>query len=177
MPGTTFSRGSLINNTYTTFLYPSSSEVTSTYTANSANPGAQGAFQASNCSTTPGTCSATITGLNNNPAVPLNTPNEPYILNILDYYDETKNITINGTDVGGQPVNFFGQSQIDVTGIARYVLKRLQEVVQPNTLPPLPPYAVEGQNICKRFSTYPAATSPDTSIPSLPTSCTTNQFQ
>jgi hypothetical protein len=164
MPGTTFSRTDLISNTYTTYLYPSNKDVTSAYAPNSTSGGSQGAVQASDCSKTPGTCTATITGLNSNPYA---AAGEPYVVNILDYYDESKTITFNGKDINNHAVNFFGQSQIDVTGKARYVLKRIQVVIQQNSLPPLPPYAVEGQNVCKRFNTYPAATSPDSSIPGV----------
>ena len=164
LPGTIFSRSSLINNTYTTYLYPSNKDATSAYAPNSTSPGSQGGIQASDCSKTAGTCTATITGLASNPYA---IAGEPYVINILDYYDESKTITFNGTDVNGHPVSFFGQSQIDVTGKARYVLKRIQVVIQQNNLPPLPPYAIEGQNICKRFNTYPAATTPDASLPSI----------
>jgi Tfp pilus assembly protein PilX len=158
-------RTSLINSTFTTFLYPANADAGFSYQPNGTDPGAQGQIQNSNCSATPGTCTATVTGLNFLGAK----PGESFLLHILDYYDESQNITVNASDQSGSSLNFTGQDQIDVTGKARNVLKRIQEVVQPNGMSDLPSFALEGQNICKRFSTDPSITTPDTSVPGLST--------
>jgi hypothetical protein len=94
------------------------------YAPNLTNPGSQGILQRSKC--TAGTCTATITGLESNPGA---VAGESYNMHILDYYDESQTLTINGKDTNGKAVNFIGQDSIDVTGKARYVLKRLQERV------------------------------------------------
>ncbi len=163
LPSGGLDRASLLNNTFTAYLYPASSSTPIAYAQNSTAPASQGLLVPSVC-TAQGSCTGTITALYTSPGSAVG---ESYILHFLDYYDESQNIYVNGKDVNNQPVNFIGQDQIDVTGKARYVLKRLQERVQPNSLPTLPDYAVEGQNVCKRFSTYPAATTPDSSFPTL----------
>lgn len=166
LPSGSFNRNSLINGTYTTYLYPSTSDASAPYLANDTHPGSQGLIEASSC-TSAGSCTGTISGLSNLANNPDAAPGASYILHILDYYDESQTITVNGTNAGGSSVNFIGQDLIDVTGKAQYVLKRLQEQVQPNSQPTLPTYAIEGQNICKRFNTFPSATTPDTSVSGL----------
>jgi hypothetical protein len=164
LPSGGINRNSLQNNTFTAYLYPSGSSTPIYYAPNSTAPQSQGLLVPSACTVGTGQCSGTITGLGASPGAAAGVS---YILHVLDYYDESQSIVINGQDIHGGPVTFLGQDQIDVTGKAHYVLKRLQERVQPSSLPTLPEYAVEGQNICKRFSTYPAATTPDTTFPTL----------
>jgi hypothetical protein len=163
LPATGLDRASLINNTFTAYLYPSNSSTPISYAQNNSAPQDQGLLVPSSC-TAQGTCTGTITTIEGSP---LSSIGEWYNLHIIDYYDESQNIIVTGKDTNNAAIQFIGQDQIDVTGKARYVLKRLQERVQPNTLPTLPNYALEAQDVCKRFSTYPAATTPDTSFPIL----------
>lgn len=155
-PLNSITRASMIAETFTVYLYPSKGGGLVAY-----DPNNQGQIiNASNCNgvgTYP--CSVTIAGI---PGA----ANEQYLVHILDYYD-VSNIAIGnalGGPTGTQPLNFVGgQAQIDVTGKARYVLKRIQ-VASPLTPPekyPGPPYVVQGQNICKRLQTEPTITNPN----------------
>lgn len=162
LPASGLARTSLINDTFTAYFYPASASTPGTYSQNS-TPQNQGLLVPSQCNAQ-GSCTGTITSIENGPASGVG---EWYNLHILDYYDESQNIIVTGKDTNNAPVQFIGQDQIDVTGKARYVLKRLQERVQPNQLPTLPNYAIEAQDVCKRFSTYPAATTPDSTVATM----------
>lgn len=142
-------RNSMINNTFTAYLYPSAGANTVNYTT-STLPGNAHVI-AGGCNLAATNCSVRI-GL-----LPGGTG--PYLVHIFDYYDSS-NVVITGSSLLG-PVNFIdGQAQIDVTGKAKNVLKRLQARVSLNGLnTTLPDNAIEAKNLCKRFSTIPA---PDT---------------
>ncbi len=155
-------RNSLINNTFTVYLYPASSGLnTVTYSPLSTPGNKEGAVVPGNCSVaTNGAaypCQVTIKGLNG-------TGTGPYLIHVIDYYDDSNvNIDGNSSNAGAPPLQFIdGQAQIDVTGKAKDVLKRLQVRVPIHPNAPTPNYAVEGQNVCKRFSTFPTGTTPDT---------------
>ncbi len=151
-PLNNLTRQALINNTFTAYFYPSATGANATAYNPTTAPVISG-----DCSTTNPeyTCSSTITGL-------AATGSTNFLVHFIDYYDAS-NVLINGTSTAPpQPVDFLdGQAQIDVTGRAQNVLKRLQVRVPLTPNVPLPNYAIEGQNICKRFDTYPGSTVPD----------------
>jgi hypothetical protein len=149
----TVDRGSLISNTYTAYLYPASGGGIATYAVPEGQP------PIVNGNYTAGAdypYSVKFLGLNSA---------QPYLIHIHNFYD-TSNISIQGKSLTGNPVNFTdGQALIDVTGKAKNVLKRLQVHVPYNPTVDVPP-AIEGQSICKQFSTYsgyaePSVTSAD----------------
>ena len=164
--GGAISRGSLIDSTFNTYLYPAhDGSGTVAY-----NPTLQGQIVSGNCGNTGSSypCSVTITGLN---APGIGTS---FLLHYLDFYDAS-NVYITGTStgaLGNQPVTFTGEVQVDVTGKAQNVLKRLQvrldasgtngSIVDP---PLLPDNALQAQNICKRLETRPAVNNPNPSPP------------
>ena len=82
--------------------------------------------------------------------------------NLVDYYDSS-NVNINGIDTTGAALVFKdGQAQIDATGRAKNVSKRLQVRIPIKAAATLPNFVIEGQSICKRFDTYPGSTTADT---------------
>lgn len=145
-------RGSLINNTFNVFLYPSTGGGGSV-TYDTAN---QGQVIGSACSGSGTyTCKVDINGIPG--AV-----GEQFLIHIVDYYDSSDISVGNAKDAGGTQLDFVdGQAIIDSTGRARTVLKRLQVYAPLKATAPVPPYALEGQNVCKRFSTFPGSATPD----------------
>ncbi len=147
----TMSRTALINDAYTIFLYPSSSGP-NTHAYNVADQVANntdGTIVPGNCTAAaaPYDCKVTITGI---------TGTGQYLIHLLDFYDAS-NIRMTGTDSGGNQVEFSGgQAQIDVTGKAQDVLKRL-DVSVPINGSSFPSYAIEAQNICKQIETGPVS--------------------
>jgi type II secretory pathway pseudopilin PulG len=145
-------RGSLISNAFTVDLYPSNGGGAVNY-----DPANQGQIIGGHC-TGSGTypCSVTIGNLSGG-------PNESYLVHIINYYD-VSNISLgNLRDTSNTQLDFQdGQIVIDSTGTARSTLKRLQVYLPLTETAPLPPYSLEGQNLCKRFSTEPTLTTPDT---------------
>jgi len=146
-------RTSLINNTYTIYAYPNNANPpTVDYSTATAN---QGAVYSGVCNSTntPYACSVTIHNL---PAA-----GGPYLIHFLNFYDKSK-VDITGKTGAGptlaSAVFSGGQAQIDVTGKAQDVLKRLQVRVPLNSIGNLPNYAIEAQNICKRMETQPGTT-------------------
>lgn len=87
-------------------------------------------------------------------------------MHVVDYYDKS-DISISGKDALNQPVTFDGQIQIDVTGKSQDVLKRVQVHVPLKSAPPKPNDAIEGQNVCKQFSTFPGSRRP-LALPAVP---------
>ncbi len=146
--GSGVDRSSLLNNSFYTYLYPSTANGnTVSYAKSGTSLGAQGQLISGKCGTGTGsTCSVTIQNISGNPG-------DSYAIHFIDlYYAST--LTITGTDNSGNPVTFHGaQALIDSTGRARQVLKRLQVRVPFNT--DYPNYALEGQNICGRMVTAP----------------------
>lgn len=141
------SRSGLLNNTFSTFLYPQNGGGSTPY----APP--QVPVVKSTCSGTPSNCSVTITGLEANPA---SSPGESYLITLTDYYD-TSNISVtNAKDTNGAGLDFYdGQAQVDVTGKDKDVLKRIQVRVPLGTQNVLPGYALQAQDVCKRQDTAP----------------------
>ncbi len=146
------SRDAMTNNTFTAFLYPSSGAGTTSYTSSASNTNAP--VVNSNCTAGANTtCSATINMGVFGSTIGLT---GPYLLHILDYYDSS-NIIVSGTAIAGLGALKFigGQAQIDVTGKAQTVLKRLQARVPLNGVNDLPSYAAEAGDLCKRAKTAP----------------------
>ena len=152
-----FSRSNLINNSFTTYLYPSSSGTSSiNYSAGNIGSSINGPIISGQCSnvgyqqsgsTYP--CQATINNLSGS----------NYSLQLISYYKDA-NVDIVGQDNIGNSVNFIkAQAKIDVTGEAKSVLKRL-EVRYPYTQDNnnLPPFALNIDNLCKRQQTDPSST-------------------
>lgn len=140
-------RASLINNTFTTYMYPSSSAGgTVAYTTSATG---QGAVVSGGCGRVTGSCKVVIRGLPG-------TNGESYLIHALDYYDPS-HLTITVQDSSGKILNLSSsQAMIDVTGKAKDVLKRLQvRVPIPYSGVDLPNAAIEAQNVCKRFMTAP----------------------
>jgi hypothetical protein len=98
-------------------------------------------------------CSAQITNLVGNGT-------GPYLLHMVSHYDpNVTNVNIGGVDINNNAVSFIGaQAQIDSTGRARNVLKRIRVAVPLTNSKDIPSYALEVQNICKRFQSEPAGT-------------------
>ena len=155
-PLANMNRASMISNTFNVYLYPSTTGGSVTYGSG------QGQVIGGQCNVAnPGyPCGVTISGLGGGAG-------EQYVVHILDYYDESNVSVGNAMSVGSTPLDFVdGQAEIDVTGAARTVLKRIQVHAPITETAPLPPYSVQGQNICKRFYTYPGSVTPDTLSPS-----------
>jgi Tfp pilus assembly protein PilX len=148
IPTSGLSRGQMIDNAFTVYLYPSIiAGGAVTY-----SPGNNGQIMSGGCTnanTYP--CKVTIDGLNS----------DHYILHVRTFYDSSTDIKVTGSNNSSGKTTITDQAVIDVTGKARNVLKRLQVVVQTKTngtvsdLPALPDNALEGQNICKRIRTDP----------------------
>jgi Tfp pilus assembly protein PilX len=166
VPINSLKRDDLINNTFTIYLYPSSS-AGGQIDYSAANNGAIVSGACDNTKTYP--CSVTINNLNSS----------HYIVRVQTYYDESTDIRITGSNNTTGSVTTTDQASIDVTGKARNVLKRLQVRVQQDQSgtiydqPALPNNALEGQNICKRQHTADVSTyNPSgTSFDSLDASC------
>jgi Tfp pilus assembly protein PilX len=156
----TFDRSSLINSTFTAYLYPSSVSPNTVVYSNL--PASQAPIVSGSCSTTD--CSVTLTGIPSDSA---------YAINTLGYYDSAI-VTITADDPASSttPLKLLNsQAIIDATGQARNVLKRIEVTVPIH--PPLftPNYALEAQDICKRFITDPV----NGTVPQLPNGYTGSQ--
>jgi hypothetical protein len=162
--GDTFNRQDLVDNTFTFYLYPSQGSGA----GNSVDfePTKSGKIvKADNCTPRPDTnlpCSVTINNINGS-------ANTSYLIHIINHYDQA-NIIIGNATAGnggnGQQQDLTdGPIQIDVTGKARNVLKRLQVNLLLTPSADLPPGAIEGQSVCKRFGVYPGGGSYDSLDP------------
>lgn len=144
------SRGQLISKTFNIFLYPSKN---SDGLAHYSDP--QGEIMPGGCDDN-GQCSVTVDGLG--------ATNSNYIIHYISYYDGA-NIIVQGKNDSTGAVNFIGQDEIDVTGRAHNVLKRLHVRYTTNpatgTITPAklaPNSAIQAQNICKRLQSLPGET-------------------
>jgi hypothetical protein len=147
VPEGSISRSSLVNGQFTVYLYPSTNAGSATY---STADGQQGRIVPGNCHAgAKYTCSATINGLGV-------AGTQAYILSITDYYDPS-NINITGKS-GVTSISFIGaQAQVDVTGKAQEVLKRLRVHIPVHSSYDFAASGVEAQDLCKRFTTDPTA--------------------
>jgi hypothetical protein len=155
------SRNSLIDNTFTTYLYPSLAGGPPSVAYNKT----AGVTIVSSCTGSPYTCKATIRCLEiastaaGGVCGSGGTSGASYLVHILPYYD-TSNIYIENAKslIGGSLTLNGAQAVIDVTGAARQVLKRLQVHVDLGNFADMPNYGIEAQDICKRIKTDPATT-------------------
>lgn len=148
-------RTSLINNQFTVFMYPSGGG--SNIVSYSILPSQQGQIKPGRCDST-GNCSVTINNLRLSPGG--TTAGAPYLIHILDYYDNSR-VVISAKDVNGSTLHFTdAQALIDVTGKARNVLKRLQVSYPLTEKYTTPNYALEAGDICKRLQTTPGSVGP-----------------
>jgi Tfp pilus assembly protein PilX len=145
------SRAGLMSNSFTAYLYPTSTGGASV-AYNAGGGGANGAVVSANCDIDRGKypCQATITGVSGG--------NGPYLFRIIGHYDPS-NVSINGKDAAGGSLGFDGQTQIDVTGKAHEVLKRIQVRVPRKTAFDLPKDAIDSGSTCKHFTTDPISNS------------------
>lgn len=159
-------RDTMRNNTFTAFLYPSSggSNTLPRVTA----PNQQGQIVPVKCSTsaTKKYCWTTITNLGG----------QKYFLQLKSIYTAS-DVQIEGTmGFGGSQAIFTGaQSEVDSTGRANDVLKRLKvRIVDPSSEGPIPKgsivyppdYALDsGSGICKQLSVSPTAGSSSNTCP------------
>lgn len=148
-------RASMINNTFTAYLYPSAGANSINYAASTSTNNAR--VVPGGCNAAATNCNVTVTGITGLTGT--------YLLHIFGYYDAS-DITVTGTSTAGSALSFVGgQAQIDATGKAKNVLKRLQARVSLSGAD-LPDFALEAQNVCKRFTTMPFTTTYDTLDPS-----------
>lgn len=146
-PLSAMDRSSLINNTYTVYLYPSSSgSNNATYSMGGVNV-ISGSCAASGSYP----CSVNLGGIVTPPPASGTTPQ--YLIHMVDYYD-VANVDINNAkDTSNKSVVFVGaQAQIDVTGRSKNTLKR-EQVRTPLNQPTSS--LLEAQNLCKQFDTAP----------------------
>lgn len=144
LPGATANHASLIANTFTVYMYPSGSAGGVSF--NTANQGQVTSGGCSGAGAYP--CAVTISN------VPAGAGGQ-YLIRIIDHYNAS-NISITGQTASGQ-ANFIGQPQIDVTGKAQEVLKRIQVRVPTRPAYELPKDVIESQSTCKRFTTDPTS--------------------
>jgi hypothetical protein len=150
--GQGLSRQSMINSSFTTIAYPVTNSPNATVEYSPDTAGSQ-------ASITPGNCSDGIACgmvIDNLQTTLGSGPTYFYLLHVTSLYDSSNLVISGNTAVSSNPVNFYNtQALIDVTGKARYVVKRLQVYVPLNQGAVLPQAALEGQNICKQFQTDP----------------------
>ncbi len=136
------SRDGLINNTMTVYLYPTGPPSNPVTYPSPTGVKASGGCNNNGCKTT-----FNIT----NPA-----PGNTYLVRILNYYDKSDISIGNARDNVGNSMTFVdAQAQVDVTGKAKNVLKRIQVRLPLHPSVDLPANSLEAQNICKRFGTAP----------------------
>lgn len=130
-------RENMMANTRNYYLYPTS-------TGNGSND----IIVAANCNISRGKypCQATISG------IPGGTG--PYLFRIIGHYDPS-HVSISGKDAAGAALGFDGQRQIDATGKAHEVLKRIQVRVPKKPSFDIPKDALDSGSTCKHFATDP----------------------
>jgi hypothetical protein len=140
---TTTDRNNLINNSFSVYLFPSTNGGSVTFDTSK-----QGQIIGGNCSNSGDfQCNVTINGI---PA-----SSNGYLVHAVNYYDKSTISINNARDASNVQLDFTdGQAQIDATGKAKTVLKRIQVRVPLTPVGETPPYGLEGQSICKRFGTY-----------------------
>lgn len=162
-PLSDLSRQGLINNTYTAFLYPSTSSGSGDYSDGTGLSGGNGNIINGGCSANPPSgqpldCSVTIANIPYD-----NSPNgESYLMTLRSIYSPSYVYIVGCSSSGactsdsGDLVDFNGaQTMIDSTGKDLNVLKRIQVRVPDRPNYPLPGYDAEAAgNICKTVNTF-----------------------
>lgn len=152
-PLSNLDRQSLIDRTFTAYLYPWGSGFgSSNVPYKPANaPGDKVPFVSGNCTDSGKyACSVTVTGIGG-------ALGDRYLVHLTNLYD-TSNIAIGAKSINGIPLKFIkGQATIDVTGKAHNVLKRVRVNVPLDKKPSQPDGAIQSQSICKRFDVEPTS--------------------
>jgi len=144
-------RNQLTTRTYTVYLYPTVSAGGATvYSTVLSKQGTIGMGKC-NVGNQPYACNVNITGL---PATGGPGSGGPYLVHFLDFYDQAS-VDITGSTATGSATFSGGQAQIDVTGKAQDVLKRLVVRVPLSAKSNFADYAVQAQNICKLLQSGP----------------------
>jgi hypothetical protein len=138
-----YSRGAMAASQETVFLYPVTAGGTPTHVL----AGLNGATKPMLCSTVTSNCTVKISGF-------ASSPNQDYYMRAMAIYHEA-NLDITGNS-GGPVIFQDAQAEIDVTGKAQDVLRRIQVRVPINTATIQSSYALESaSSICKRFGVAP----------------------
>lgn len=143
-----FQRDNLINNTFSTFMYPSSSAGGSVPYSN--DPAAYPQIISGACSAKSYNCSVTIKGLAKSTGGATS-----YAMHFLDLYDAS-DVRITAKNAGDHTLDFLNsQTLVDSTGKAQDVLKRIVVRI-PLRADSITDFAIESRNVCKRIKTYPS---------------------
>jgi len=159
-PFTAIDRSTLVQDTFTTFLYRNNSAtvvvtpISTNYTTDQKQSGTivNGSCNTGNAATFTRYCVATI---NFSPAVPAGTQ---FLFNLRSIYSNT-NAHLTATTTAGAVARLVGaQELIDSTGQAQDVLKRIQVRVPTNDPQLYPGFGLDSiQGICKTLSVYPGS--------------------
>lgn len=144
-----FSRDSLLNNTFTAFLYPSSSGGSSAMTFVSASGlNNQGVVTRTTCSGTPATCEMRITG----PGL----GGSNYYMRLRTLYGYST-VNLTAQDASNNNLQLVGaQAIVDATGKASDVLRRIQVRVPLLPTQNVPDFATQSSgSLCKRYMVLP----------------------
>lgn len=155
-PLTDTSRTGLVNNTFTSFLYPSvASGNTTPFAPGQSTSGVivNGACTTSPPATQPYYCAVTITGINVGPNVPI-------LFTLRSVYSPT-DVQITATDSRTGTADLLGvQTEIDATGRDQDVQKRLQAMLPQTNEYDYPAFTLDSLNgVCKQLSVYPGSAS------------------
>lgn len=165
-----FSRSAMTNSLFTTFMYPGSGTGSTTYQPNSSSPAAQGELTLASCSG-PFAASGGLPAMPYQCRVVIDLPNNSpnYYLRLRSIYNASQ-VEIVGIGVGGSVELKGAQVEIDSTGRAADVLKRVKvrSKAPDNTTQKLfPEYALDiSGGICKQLVVTPV---PGTSKDNCPT--------
>ena len=157
-----YDRASLVTKSFTFFLYPTSAGSNGPFTVSSAAAAGGSANQGqvyyvNNCSVSGGsvTCTATIQ-LN-----PVSTTK--YVARLQSLYTSSNVSIRNGFDSSGASISWVaGQANIDVTGKAKDVFRRIQVRLPINQNGLMPTFSLQSANsVCKILSILPGDTQAD----------------
>jgi len=135
-------RDALATNSYTFFLYPTTSGATSSFNISNGTNN-QGEILYSRCVANSTSCTATINFSSPQAA--------KFIMRLQSVYSPTSVTIKNGTDVNNSPTSWKdGQAVIDVTGRANDIFRRIQVYKRLTKNGPTAPFAVQSaDSVCK----------------------------
>jgi Tfp pilus assembly protein PilX len=154
-------RATVMANTFTAYLYPTTGAGTTTYASGLVDP----PLVKGKCDTDSGTpaklvgsypCHVTINGFDSPGWAK---PGQLFLIHFVNYYDKT-DVSINQfVDGNNNPATTSdGQAVIDVTAKAKNVLKRVQVFYPLNASAEAPTDTIESGSACKQFDTRPGET-------------------
>lgn len=159
-----YDRASLVTKSFTFFLYPTSAGLNGPFTVSNATAAGGSANQgqiyyASNCSVSGGSVACTAT-IQLSPA-----STTKYVVRLQSLYASSDVSIKNGVDSTGASINWVaGQANIDVTGKASDVYRRIQVRLPINQNGLMPAYSLQSANsVCKILSILPGNTVADRS--------------